>query len=87
MQRLLLLLLAIVGAVIWVRRLFRVVRAQRPSPASAGRQRSPRAGDAMVRDRICNTFIPRARALSEMHGSEQVYFCSEECRRTFLAQR
>ena len=46
--------------------------------------RSARAG-ALVRDRVCNTFLPRERAI-ELSGSGQThYFCSEDCRTRFLS--
>jgi len=41
----------------------------------------------MVRDRVCNTFLPRSRALTERIDADEHYFCSERCRGTFLADR
>jgi hypothetical protein len=38
----------------------------------------------MVRDRICNTFLPRSRALLARIGDEDHFFCSESCRRQAL---
>jgi hypothetical protein len=55
-------------------------RSSRPRPVDLP------AEDSMVRDRICNTFIPRGRALVEGHGEGRRYFCSERCRRQFLAR-
>lgn len=58
-------------------RLTRGMRAQaRPMPV--------RNEGTMVRDRVCNTFLPRARALTTWVGSEEHFFCSESCRRQFL---
>ncbi|HEV7498735.1 MAG TPA: hypothetical protein VGQ33_01975 [Vicinamibacteria bacterium] len=34
----------------------------------------------MVRDRVCDTFLPRARALVETVDGRERYFCSRECR-------
>jgi hypothetical protein len=34
----------------------------------------------MVRDRICNTFLPRQRALKAMVGGREEHFCSPACR-------
>jgi len=34
----------------------------------------------LVRDRVCNTFLPRSRALTAMVAGEQRHFCSESCR-------
>jgi len=38
----------------------------------------------MVRDRVCNTFLPRSRALSLHAGGEEHFFCSDACRAKFL---
>jgi hypothetical protein len=34
----------------------------------------------MVRDRICNTFLPRQRALRAVVGGREEHFCSAACR-------
>jgi hypothetical protein len=34
----------------------------------------------MVRDRVCDTFVPRARALMTIVDGREQYFCSPECR-------
>jgi YHS domain-containing protein len=38
----------------------------------------------MVRDRVCNTFLPVDRALRAGRHGETHYFCSEACRTRFL---
>ncbi len=35
----------------------------------------------MVKDEICNTYIPREEALTEVRDGQERCFCSEECRR------
>jgi YHS domain-containing protein len=40
----------------------------------------------MVRDRVCNTFVPDGRALIERVDGEAHYFCSERCRSSFLRE-
>jgi YHS domain-containing protein len=35
----------------------------------------------MVKDEICNTYIPREEALTDVRDGRERYFCSEECRR------
>jgi len=37
-------------------------------------------GVDMVRDRVCNTFVPRDRALTEVVGGHELFFCSQACR-------
>lgn len=34
----------------------------------------------MVRDRVCNTFLPRSRALVAVVDGREQYFCSPQCR-------
>lgn len=41
---------------------------------------------SMVRDRVCNTFLPRSRALEARVGDETHFFCSEACRSRFLQE-
>ena len=35
---------------------------------------------ALVRDRVCNTFLPRERALRARVGGREEHFCSAGCR-------
>jgi YHS domain-containing protein len=78
-----LLLLAAIVLIVWgFRRLF---ASRRPStPGASARLRVPRSGSEMVRDRVCNTFLPRDRALSVQHHGVTHYFCSEACRSRYL---
>lgn len=39
----------------------------------------------MVRDRVCNTFLPRGRALHVVIQGEEAHFCSAACRDRALA--
>lgn len=78
MRRFLLLAGLFVIAWLILRRMLAGARAgadrQRKSARPAG------ASTELVRDRVCNTFIPRSRALSLMEGDRTHYFCSEKCR-------
>ena len=38
----------------------------------------------MVKDEICNTYLPKEKALREIRQGKEHYFCSEECRKQFL---
>jgi YHS domain-containing protein len=83
-RRLLLLLLAAVGIMWLLRRLFAAVRPRPPAGMPGG---SPGESQGrMVRDRVCNTFLPQSRALELRIGDERHYFCSEGCRERFLAE-
>jgi len=52
-------------------------RTRRPGP--------PEVRGMMVKDEVCGTYIPREEALTEVRGGVEHHFCSEECRRIFLA--
>lgn len=78
-QRLLWLLL-LFGAIWATRRLFTPGVAQPRSPVGTGSV-PPRAEGDMVRDRVCNTFLPRARALTLSAADGEHFFCSERCRK------
>ena len=38
------------------------------------------AATEMVRDRVCDTFVPRSRALVAVVDGREQHFCSPECR-------
>ena len=79
-RRLALLVIAVLAA--WLAR--RVAGSMgRRTPASPAI--APRFEGAMVRDRICQTFLPRERALTVRVGDEEQFFCSPRCRSAFLA--
>ena len=82
-----LFLVIVVGALMWwLRGLVR--RMQQPQGPKIDPSAEPvRDLGPMVRDRVCNTFIPRSRALTTRLDSDEHYFCSEDCRRKFLAEQ
>ncbi len=54
------------------------------------RPQTPRADPdtaRMVRDRICNTFLPEAKALMTHRDGQDHFFCSPACQRDFLEAR
>ncbi len=48
--------------------------------AASGPGRPSPAPEDLVRDRICNTFLPRSRALRAVVGGREEHFCSTACR-------
>lgn len=65
---------------------FSQLAAPRSRPASGPAPRpKERAGGTLVRDPHCGTYIPTTRALAAGSGASVQYFCSEECRRAYLA--
>jgi hypothetical protein len=70
--RLLLVLLAL-------RFLFRLVGAIVRGYREADAKAAPRERE-LVRDRVCNTFLPKDRALTAMVRGHEEHFCSAACR-------
>jgi YHS domain-containing protein len=35
----------------------------------------------MVKDEVCNTYIPKEEAIRELRDGQEHFYCSEECRR------
>jgi len=70
----------------FVLRLIGQAASPRPRPAarpSAGP--AERSGGTLVRDPHCGTYIPMTRALRLGDGSGAQFFCSDDCRRAYLA--
>jgi hypothetical protein len=42
-------------------------------------------GGSLVRDRVCNTFLPREQALTASVAGREEHFCSKACRDRALA--
>ena len=80
-RRLLGLALLLLAVLWWLRRLRASFAPQQPTgrPTAA-----PDGARELVRDRVCNTFLPRSRALTLRAGGEEHHFCSETCRAKFL---
>jgi hypothetical protein len=57
----------------------RELRAPAAASGAAGR------GGEMVRDLVCNTFVPRERALRALVRGQEAHFCSPACRDRALA--
>jgi YHS domain-containing protein len=75
------MLLGLVGLA-WA--LGRVFSTRKPAARSA--RKTPGIDTSMVRDRVCNTFVPRSRALVAEVGGDRHFFCSERCRSEFLGK-
>jgi len=72
-------------AVWWWRRFVASAAARSRTGTDANSRHEPaRELGPMVRDRVCNTFLPRSRALSLRAGGEEHFFCSAACRAKFL---
>jgi len=56
----------------------RVVSARPPQPRLSG---------TMVKDEVCDTYLPKEEALREVIEGKEYFFCSKECRKKCLEAR
>lgn len=43
------------------------------------RKRPEESGGEMVKDPICDTYVPKSRAIQRRLNGQSVYFCSQDC--------
>jgi len=41
----------------------------------------------MVKDEICQTYLPKEDAIREVKGGKEYFFCSKECQKQFLKKK
>jgi YHS domain-containing protein len=70
--------LAVIGFMWFLRRLQGAALQQRRATTGG------KAAESMVRDRICQTFLPEADALKVDKAGKTHFFCSTTCRDRFL---
>lgn len=86
-RRLMVFLLGVVGFLLFRRVIRHISDSMAPKSgarSAVGRNRD--SGAQLVRDRVCNTFIPRTRAIECEIAGQTHFFCSQECRTRFLAE-
>jgi YHS domain-containing protein len=78
-------ILRIILVILIVRAIVRFVRGLLEGARVPSRS-GPREADAvpLVKDPVCGTYVVRARALTSGAGSDLHYFCSEQCRETYM---
>jgi uncharacterized protein len=52
--------------------------------SSQRRKRREQLGGEMVRDPVCETYVPKATAIEKKMNGETVYFCSQTCAEAYL---
>ena len=79
--------LRVVVVVFLLRLLFRfvggILRGIQGAPPTG--RKAPSKGVPLVRDRVCNTYLPRDRAIRTMIGGQEAYFCSQSCKERAVA--
>ncbi len=68
--------------VYWLYRFFKAV-----NKGTQPRRVSKRQSGIMVKDEMCNTYLPKEDALKANYAGKDYYFCSNECRQKFLEQK
>lgn len=68
--------------VYWLYRFFKALNKGSQSPRVSKRQ-----SGIMVKDEMCNTYLPKEDALKANYAGKDYYFCSNECRQKFLEQK
>jgi len=66
--------------------IWRLVRAIRQRTIPPRRPRARLSG-TMVKDAVCNTYIPKEEALRETFDGREYFFCSKDCRKKFHQDR
>lgn len=86
MKRLLLFLALFAVAILVLRRWAGALASAAGRRTDGAPHGDPRRGATeMVRDKVCNMFLPKDRALSLESSGEVLYFCSEACRSRHLS--
>ena len=57
-------------------RIYRALTHTRKSPPSPKQVQR-----VMVKDDVCNTYLPKEEAIRDVQNGQERFFCSEECRR------
>ena len=47
------------------------------------KQNQQKLSGLMVKDNICNTYLPKENAVKEIHQGKEIFFCSTECQIKF----
>ena len=74
---------AFVAYLVWkfIRKAFAPPASNSPSPRAGARS------GVMVKDEVCQTYLPREDAIPAKIDGRERFFCSEACRAKFLALR
>jgi YHS domain-containing protein len=59
-------------------------KVKQPPPSDDGQADSQ---DVLVEDPVCHTYVPQKQAIRAAKDGKIYYFCSEECCKTFLADK
>jgi uncharacterized protein len=69
----------LLGVIYWVLK-------QAFSPSGKKSPKIDRSGEVLVQDPVCRCYLPKSQAQAVDFQGEKVFFCSDDCRRKFLAE-
>jgi uncharacterized protein len=49
--------------------------------------KSEQTSGLMVKDNVCNTYLPKEDAIKEIIDGKEYFFCSQECRQKYLESK
>ncbi len=70
-----------------VMRIFRFIQALGSKTIPKAERPSKSLSGVMVKDEICQTYLPREDAIKELKEGKEYYFCSSECQNKFLKKK
>ncbi|MBC8359737.1 MAG: YHS domain-containing protein [Candidatus Aminicenantes bacterium] len=66
----------------WLFRFFKAINKGSKSPKTP-----KRPSGIMVKDGICNTYLPKEDAIKEIYEGREYFFCSKDCQQKFLERK
>ncbi|MCE5282041.1 MAG: YHS domain-containing protein [Deltaproteobacteria bacterium] len=70
-----------------VYKVVRMFRSAPPELGTSGALRKPKAGEDLVEDPLCHTYIPVSNAWKATVDGKTLYFCSQKCLDQYIRQR
>jgi len=71
----------------FVQKVFRFFLATGKKTISNTERPSKKISGVMVKDEICQTYLPKEDAIRELKGGKEYFFCSKECQKKFLKNK
>ncbi|AEH44635.1 YHS domain-containing protein [Thermodesulfatator indicus DSM 15286] len=81
------ILIIVLFLLIWftIKAIWKDLRQARPKAKTSSSP--PEVTDKLVKDPVCGVYCPRKTAYTAIWQGKVYYFCSEECRQKFLAEK
>jgi len=73
--------------VYFVLKIFRFIQALGKRTIPTAKRPSKNLSGVMVKDEICQTYLPKEDAIKELKEGKEYFFCSRECQNKFLKRK